>query len=292
MTKLLVFGATGHLGKEIVKIAAGQGYDLTVVVRNKRKAETLADSTGQYIVADVTDPGALVDICNGFDAVIAALGKSVSPNDTGKPTFYDIDLRANSVILEEAQKSGVKKFVYVSAFHAEKYLHLDYFRVHHEMAERLKTSGINYSIIKPPALFSGFLDMIDMAKKGQLITLGKGDKRTNPVYEAEVAHECVRSIEDTNVTIEIGGKTIYTRRQLNEIIQREVCPAKTTKMIPLWLFTLLLPMLKLFDKNLYDKFAFFAAVIQEDTIAPPMGQMTFEAYIKLKYNERNGRPTS
>jgi uncharacterized protein YbjT (DUF2867 family) len=282
MTKLILFGATGNLGKEIAKVAMQQGYNLTVVVRNKNKAEQLSSITGKCILADITNASALTDICKGFDIVVSALGKSVSPNDNSKPSFNDIDLIANSTILDEAKKSGVKKFVYVSAFHSEKYLRLEYFRVHHEFEERLKASGINYSIIKPPAIFSGFLDMIDMAKKGQLITIGKGDKRTNPIYEVDLANECVDSIKDKNVTKEIGGKTIYTRRQLNEIIQNEVCSTKKTKTVPLWLFKLSLPMLKIFKRNMYDKFAFFTVVMQEDTIAPQIGQMKFEDYIRQK----------
>jgi uncharacterized protein YbjT (DUF2867 family) len=286
MKNLLLFGATGNLGKEIAKIAIMQGYDLTVVVRNKHKAEEMNGITNKFIIADVAAPSNLQNICSGFDVVISALGKSVSPNDDSKPSFNDIDLIANSNILLEAKKSGVKKFVYVSAFHAEKYLHLAYFRVHHEFAERLKASGINYSIIKPPAIFSSFLDMISMAKKGLLFTIGDGDKQTNPVYEVDLAKVCVRSIEEDNVVIEIGGKTIYTRRQLNEIIQQEVCPGKKTKNIPLWLFRMSLPMLKVFNKNMYDKFAFFAAVTQADTIAPQVGEMNFNDYIRMKSTNR------
>lgn len=282
MPRLLLFGATGNLGKEIAKEAKQKGYDLSVVVRNKQKAEQLASVTDRYIVADITNPISLTNICNGFDIVISALGKSVSPNDNSKPSFNDIDLVANTNILKEAKKSEVKKFVYISAFHAEKYLHLEYFRVHYEFSEQLKTSGIDYSIIKPPAIFSGFLDMIEMAKKGQLINIGSGDKKTNPIYEADLAKECVDSIKIENATIEIGGRTIYTRRQLNEIIQKEVCPTKSTKNIPLWLFKLSLHVMKVFKNNMHDKFAFFTAVMQEDTIAPQVGQMRFEEYIKLK----------
>lgn len=249
MTKLLLFGATGNLGREIAKVAKQQGYDLTVVVRNKNKAAQLTSITDKFIVADVTNPSTLTGICNGFTIVISSLGKSVSLNDNSKESFNDIDLIANSNILDEAKKSGVKKFVYVSAFHAEKYLHLEYFRVHHEFAERLKISGINYSIIKPPAIFCGFLDMIDLAKRGQLFTIGKGDKKTNPVYEVDLANECVDSIKNENVTKEIGGKTIYTRRQLNEIIQKEVCPKKKTKKIPLWVFRFSVLFLKVFKKK-------------------------------------------
>ena len=115
MTKLILFGATGNLGKEIAKIAIQQGYELTIVVRNKDKAQKLANITDKFIVADITNPNALKDICKGFDIVISALGKSVSPNDNSKPSFHDIDLIANSNILDDAKKNRVSKFVYVSA---------------------------------------------------------------------------------------------------------------------------------------------------------------------------------
>ncbi len=108
MAKLLLFGATGNLGKEIAKEATLQGYDLAAVVRNKAKAGQLAGMTSNYIIADVTQPGALVDICRGFDVVVSSLGKSVSPNDNSKPSFRDIDFVSNSSILADAIKNHVK----------------------------------------------------------------------------------------------------------------------------------------------------------------------------------------
>src|SRR6202008_2979483 len=131
MKRILLFGAKGHVGKAIAKEAIKQGYDLHVVVRNIEKAVSLASITKNVIIADVANPEALGNICNGFDIVISALGKSVSPNDKSKPSFRDIDLNVNSNILEEAKRSGVKKFVYISAYPSERYLHLEYFKVHH-----------------------------------------------------------------------------------------------------------------------------------------------------------------
>ena len=284
MNKVLLFGSTGNLGKSIAQELKKQGYELTIVVRNKSKAEQLSGITKNYIIADVTDSNTLIDICNGFDIVISSLGKSVSPKDKSKPSFKDIDLNANSFILDQAVKNGIKKFIYVSAFHAEKYLHLEYFRVHHQFAEKLKSSGINYSIIKPPAIYSAFIDMIEMAQKGQLMIIGDGDKKTNPIYEGDLAKVCVDSIKTNNITIEAGGKDIYTRKQLNEIIQNTVNPNKTIRNVPAGLFNFLLPLLKIFNKNTYDKFAFFSEVMQHDTIAPPMGEMNLGEYIKMKSN--------
>jgi uncharacterized protein YbjT (DUF2867 family) len=178
------------------------------------------------------------------------LGKSVSPMDNSKPSFNDIDFVANSNILKEALKSDVKKFVYVSAFHSEQYQHLEYFRVHHCFSELLMGSGINYSIIKPNAIFSGFLDMIDLAKKGQLVNIGEGDKKTNPVYEGDLAKECVDAIYGNNVIKEVGGVAIYTRKQLLELIQKEVNPTKRLINIPLGFFKLSLLIIRVFSKNL------------------------------------------
>lgn len=283
--KVLLFGATGNLGRAIAKELVTQGFELTAVVRNEEKAKTLANIAPHYRIADVCKPETFETILSNQDVVISALGKSVSPNDRSKPSFMDVDLTANSHILAQAVKTGIKKFVYISAFHSEKYLHLDYFRAHHEFAERLKKSGIDYSIIKPPAIFSAFIDLIEMARKGQLINMGRGDKKTNPIYEGDLAKIIVASIAQTNVTIEAGGKTTYTRKQLNEIVQREVDNRKKIRTIPIGLFKALLPVIKLIDKNTFDKFAFFLEVMQHDTLAPPVGEMTFEDYVRQKLNQ-------
>jgi uncharacterized protein YbjT (DUF2867 family) len=285
MKKVILFGATGNLGKEIAKELVSLGYDLTVVVRSEAKGKSFAEITNNYFVADVCDRHTLAGIFEKQEIVISALGKSVSPNDRTKPSFRDVDFAANSNILTEAKKAGIKKFVYVSAFHSEKYQHLEYFKVHHDFSELLQHSGMDYTIVKPPALFSAFTDMFDMAKKGMLISIGKGDKKTNPIYEGDLAKLIVDSMHEPNTIIEAGGKTIYTRKQLLEIIQHTINKNKKVRTVPIGLFKVLLPLLKLVDKNTYDKFAFFIAVMQHDTVAPAIGEMTFEAYMNQNFKE-------
>ncbi len=99
MKKVILFGATGNLGKEIAKELVNQGYDLTVVVRNEVKAKSLSDITSKYIIADVCNKETLEHIFDKQEIVISALGKSVSPNDKSKPTFREVDFSANSNIL-------------------------------------------------------------------------------------------------------------------------------------------------------------------------------------------------
>jgi uncharacterized protein YbjT (DUF2867 family) len=282
MSSILLFGGTGHLGQKIASELKFRQYKTTAVVRSKDKGEALKDLVDEYIIADVTKATSLKDICNGYPIIISSLGKSVSLNDRNKYRFRDIDYGANMIILYEAIKSDVKKFVYVSALGAERYTDLEYFKTHQQFSEALKKSGIDYSIIKPPALFSAFLDLIPMARKGQLATLGKGDKKTNPIYEGDLARVVADSINLTNVEIEAGGKNIYTRKQINQIIQNAVNPNKKVATVPFTLVNIMLPVIKLLDRNLYDKLAFYAAVVQHDAIAPAIGEMSLEEYIQMK----------
>jgi len=121
-----------------------------------------------------------------------------------------------------------------------------------------------------------------MARKGKLITMGKGDKKTNPIYEGDLAKVCLDAISSSNSIIEAGGKHVYTRRQINEIIQQHVAPSKKVRSIPMRLVKALLPMLKIYNKNMFDKAAFFAAVMQEDLLAPLIGEISLEEYVKMK----------
>lgn len=287
MKKVLLFGGTGNLGKKIAAELKTRGFETTAVVRNQAKAEALKDFVESCRIADVTKRDELEDICEGFEIVVSSLGKSVSPNDKSKATFYDVDFKANNYILREAITAKVDKFVYVSALGAEKYPRLTYFKVHQDFTEKLINSDLNYSIIKPPAIFSAFIDLIELAQKGRLINIGAGNGRTNPIYEGDLARVCVDSLDKANVIIEAGGKEILSRRQINEIIQTAAAPGKKIRSLPLVLFRAGLPLMKIFDKNTFDKFAFFVEVVQHDTLAPPLGEMRLEDYVK-QYLE--GRP--
>jgi uncharacterized protein YbjT (DUF2867 family) len=282
MNKVILFGGTGNLGKKIAEELKQKGYHVTAVVRNQQKVAETKLNADAIIIADVTNPANLKGVCKDQDIVISALGKSVSPNDKSKPTFRDIDLNANSSILDDAVRCNARKFVYVSALGAEANTHLEYFNVHHQFAERLKQSGIDYSIIMPPALFSAFIDLMELARKGRLFTMGQGDKLTNPIYEGDLAKICVDSIHQPNAVIEAGGKEVLSRRQINEIIQSFVDPTKKVRHVPVGFVKAILPIISLVSKNMYDKMAFFLAVMQHDTIAPLTGEMRLEEYVRAR----------
>ena len=69
--KIVVLGASGHIGSEITKELAGRGHAVTAVAR-KREAIPTADRVTP-VAGDASDANALADLLRGADAVISAL---------------------------------------------------------------------------------------------------------------------------------------------------------------------------------------------------------------------------
>ena len=71
--KLVIFGATGRLGKNIVKQALENGHKVTAFVRNRSKIEE-SNQNLELFEGDVMDPESVKNAIQGQDAVISALG--------------------------------------------------------------------------------------------------------------------------------------------------------------------------------------------------------------------------
>jgi putative NADH-flavin reductase len=70
-TKILVYGATGAVGRHIVAEAVGRGHDVTGVARHPRPE--VASAVGVPIVrGDATDPDAIRRLARGYDVVVSA----------------------------------------------------------------------------------------------------------------------------------------------------------------------------------------------------------------------------
>ena len=107
--KLLVVGATGGTGRELVTQALRQGHDVTVLVRDPRKLATPA-SRLRVVVGSLTEGGNIVaDAVRGQEVVISALGRRTS--------FKSDNLIARSMeTLGPAMESlGVRRLIVVSA---------------------------------------------------------------------------------------------------------------------------------------------------------------------------------
>ncbi|MFG2645645.1 NAD(P)-dependent oxidoreductase [Streptomyces sp. NPDC048370] len=105
--KLTVFGATGGIGREIVRQALDAGHDVTAVVRDPARL-TVTGERLEVFRADLTDPGALRGAVTGKDAVLSGIGAR-SRADAG------IAAKLTRSVLAAMDAESVRRLLVVSA---------------------------------------------------------------------------------------------------------------------------------------------------------------------------------
>ncbi|MFI6247036.1 NAD(P)-dependent oxidoreductase [Streptomyces sp. NPDC051016] len=104
---LTVFGATGGIGREIVRQALASGHQVTAVVRDPAGL-TVTGSGLQVVRADLTDPETIRPAVAGRDAVLSGLGARVR-KDAGVAT------RLTRTVLASMEAEQVRRLLVVSA---------------------------------------------------------------------------------------------------------------------------------------------------------------------------------
>ena len=83
--KVAIFGATGIVGRAIMKEALAQDHEVTVLTRDAKKVKTTNDRL-RVVEGDVTDRTTVRKVLEGQDAVIQSLG--IGGKGNGKPTTF------------------------------------------------------------------------------------------------------------------------------------------------------------------------------------------------------------
>lgn len=278
MRKILVAGATGYLGKYIVENLVGRKFDVTVLVRNRTKFESFDIPVNRLIEAQVTDKSTLGNCCAGVDVVISSIGIT---RQTDGLSYMDVDYQANVNLLHESQKSGVKKFIYVSVLNGEKLQSLKICEAKEKFVKELKNSGLDYCVIRPNGFFSDMAAFYKMAQKGRIYVFGDGALKSNPIHGDDLAQVCIDAVDRDETEIEVGGPETLSQVDIAHIAF-EVAgkPAKITY-IPDWIRRLLLKALKLMlSTNTFGPIEFFMNVMAIEMTAPEYGVRTLRDYFK------------
>jgi putative NADH-flavin reductase len=102
--KIALIGASGFVGKAVLKEASSRGHTVTALVRNPDKVEKLAGVTAKQV--DVTDTKALAQALAGQDAVISAFN-----GGWGDPDIYNKHLNGSKAIADAAKAAKVRVIV-------------------------------------------------------------------------------------------------------------------------------------------------------------------------------------
>jgi putative NADH-flavin reductase len=103
--KVLIFGATGGIGKWALKHALEKGHEVTAYVRNPSKLKEQHERL-RVIEGEISDLTAMTDAMQGQEAVIWCVG--VNMNDK---LVKDDELRGHENLLKAMKANGVRRLI-------------------------------------------------------------------------------------------------------------------------------------------------------------------------------------
>lgn len=283
--KVLVAGATGYLGRYVVQEFKRRGYWVRVLARAPEKLQ----SVGPYMepaihrlcdelfVGEVTRPETLEGLCDGIDIVFSSIGITRQRDGLG---LMDVDYQGNKNLLTSAIDSGVRKYVFVSVFMADRIA--DLARARELFIEDLKKSDLAYGIVRPTGYFSDMSEYLKMARSGKVYVMGKGDNTINPIHGKDLAEVCVDIAEGTQDDVEqdVGGPVTYTYEEIGTLACGKLGVQKNIVRIPHWLARLVVMLIRPFSSHWYQAARFFTTVMNNDFVAPKAGSYTLDRYFE------------
>lgn len=279
MEKILVAGATGYLGRYLVKELKKRNYWVRVLIR-KENQKQLFENVDDFFIGEITKPESLSKICENIDWVFSSIG--ITRQKDGM-TYMDVDYQGNSNLLSEANKSNVKAFQYISALGGENLRQLKIFEAKERFVDELKSSGLNYTIMRPNGFFSDMGDFLKMAKNGTVYLFGNGNFKLNPIDGADLAKVCVDKIISNENEINVGGPDVLTQNELAGLALQAWKKKNRIIHLPDWIRKFTIWTLRTFTSSkTYGPVEFFMTAMAFDNIAPKYGKHKLEDFFNNK----------
>lgn len=235
--KIVLAGAFGNLGADILSSLINAGYDVVAADTTEKDIDKISKSDYQFKKIDVTNKETLTGICDGADIVVSTVGLT---KGSATVSNYDIDYKGNLNLLREAEKAGVKKFVYISVIKADSAEDVPMVHSKYLMEEKLKQSSLEYIIYRPTGYFYDIVKVFKpMIESGKVSLLGKEPVYANVIDTPDFANFITEHLDDTNKTYSIGGKETLSYEEIANLCFKAAGKAPNIKYAPAWLFDIL-----------------------------------------------------
>jgi len=164
---IAVAGATGFVGRYVVRELLGRGLRVRALVRSQDKAaDVLPGHAGLELVeGDIFEDGVAVQLASGTDAIVNCIGIR---REMGRVTFEKMHVRVVEILIDAAKRSSVQRFVQISAIGTRPNAKTDYHRSKYAGETLLRRSGLDWTILRPSLIHGHDGELMQMIKDWSL----------------------------------------------------------------------------------------------------------------------------
>jgi uncharacterized protein YbjT (DUF2867 family) len=214
---ILITGATGTCGREIVRQLAAAGASVRALVRSPERANEIRLSGVDIVQGDLSRPESLDAALQGVER--ALLVTPSQPNDW--------ELCAS--FIGAAKRAGVRHIVRLSALGADRWDACRLLVSHRQCERDIEASGLAYTHLRPNMFYQNMLWYADSIRKEAMIRLPLGDAKIGHVDVRDIAAVAVKVLTGRghqNRAYELTGPELMTyhdaARELSTLLGRKV----------------------------------------------------------------------
>ncbi len=218
----LVTGATGQLGRRIVRKLRERDLAVRAFVRLTSHYRELEDRGAEIFIGDLQREKDIQKACQGIRYIISTHGTNEA-SESGDPQA--LDYQANVELIDQAKAVGVEHFTLISVLGADRgYDESPVFKAKWEVEKYLQASGLNYTILRPSGFASNLLPAAErFCQTGIYLLIGDPHNRTSIVSTddlAQIAVEANRREGAHRRILPVGGPEILQRGEIPQILGR------------------------------------------------------------------------
>lgn len=180
---ILITGATGSNGTEIIKLLSSRSVRLRAMVRKPEAAKEIARLPGvELLVADFDDPASLERALSGVERAFL-LTNSTEKAEVQQSSFVDA-----------AKTAGIEHIVKLSQFAADEKSPVRFLRYHAAVERRIRESGMAYTFLRPNLFMQGLLNFSKPIREENQFYAAAGNAKVSVVDVRDIAASAVAAL--------------------------------------------------------------------------------------------------
>jgi len=292
---VLVIGATGFVGRQVVASLAAKGRLVRCMARTPERAGDLVRDGVTVVPGDMLDQAAVHEAVEGVSAVIVCV-HTISPqrSATKHQGFMDVEAQGLRHIVAACEKSGVARVLYVTAIGVAEHAASTWSRGRWLTERELFDSGLDVTVVRPGMIVGrggdGFAIVARGATKRFAFAFAGPLQRFRTVAVDDLARDLADLLDlpgAVGKTFEVGSDDVLTMREMTDIAATSIGRKPGTILFfPAGVLRLLAPLLERATRVPRGAISgFFGEGPREDMVGDPTALRTILGRVDRSYRQ-------